>query len=212
MKYIFLSFTIALFACNSTPEATQKEVEKKETVDSIITPAQPAESTAKTTIAETGDNCKHGEAKPILKKGSFPKTSFELQSNKSTGIETIHFDNGDKLIIKNWGCDYDALTFRFETNRFHEEPSNAGFWYKRAVTLMNEINKKLEASINVAKGTERLVTQIEEDVPNGYENLKLNEELDFEDGPIRTFVCIDKVEKLDEKRFAVEVTFAKGPL
>jgi hypothetical protein len=138
--------------------------------------------------------------------------SFELSQDKKQGIETVDFENGDKLIIKNWGCEYYALTFRFETSRFQSELTDVGFWYKRTVTMLNEINKKTDAPIDIVKGTDRLMNRIEEEVPNGYQNLEFGEELNFEEGEIRSSVRIDKVEKLNDKKFAIEVTFATGPL
>lgn len=207
MKYLLLSFTLVLFACHSSNEAVQNKEEKTMIPDSI-----PAKQEGKTRIAETGTNCNRGTAEPIVRKGTFSNSTFELQPDKLTGVETINQDNGDKIRIRNWGCDYYALTFRFETDRFKGEPSNVGFWYKRTVTLLNELNKNLDAPVDIVKGTERLITAIEDNVPTGYENMKYNEEFDFGEEAPRNFVSIDKVEQLDNGKFAIEVTFAKGPL
>ncbi len=211
MKYIFFSFALVVLACN-TSEKSVTETETLSAVDSSTTQGPEDIAAGRTIIPETGINCIHATATPVVKKSSFPQTTFQLQSDKQTGIETIQLENEDKVIIKNWGCDYYVLTFRFETSRFQEDPANLGFWYKRAVTLLNEINKGLDTPIDVIKGTERLVVQIENDLPNGYANLQLNEELSFNDETPRSFISIDKIEKLDEKRYAVTITFAKGPL
>lgn len=210
MKYIVLSLSLILFACNTTSETVQEETKEKLEVDT--TTSTPSEMPGKTVIRETGAACKNHVSGSVLKKGAFQKTQFELQPDKITGIETIDMENGDKVIIKNWGCDYVALTFRFETSRFQEEVSNAGFWYKRAVTLLNEINKNIDAPVDVVKGTERLVTEIEAGVPNGYQDLKFNQEFDFGQDTTRNFVTIDEVEKITDKKFALKITFARGPL
>lgn len=207
MKYIFLSLAVTTFFACSSPAVKQEE--QSHVIDSAIAP--PAVETERTRIAETGTDCKRKEPMPIVKKGSFPDERFELQPGRQVGIETFKNQNGEKVTIKNWGCEYIALTFHFETARFEGELSNTGFWYKRTATLLNELSGKLDAPIDIAKGAERIVTEIENDVPNGYQNLKLNKELDFEDSP-RSFVSIDKVEKIDSQKFAIEVTFAKGPL
>ena len=210
MNYFFLSATLMLFACNANHETAQQETIEKPTLDSVE--SRPSEVIAKTNIIDGGNDCIHQVTQPTLKNSTYPKAGYQLK-NESSSIETIDLDNGDKLILKNWGCDYAALTFRFETVRFQEEPSNAGFWYKRIVTLLNEVNKNLDKPpVDVEKGTERLVTQIENDLPNGYENLKFGEELDYGEEAIRSFVRIDNVEKLDDKKVALEITFAKGPL
>ncbi len=209
MKYLSLQLVLLLFACNSSTEPKHEPKQKTETQDSIVT--SPAVTSAVTTIPETGTNCNRGEPQPLVKKGNFSNATFELQANKQIGIETFQNENREKITIRNWGCEYVALTFRFETSRFEAELSNTGFWYKRTATLLNEINAKLQAPVDIVKGTERISTEIENNVPNGYANLKLNEELDFEDNP-RSFVRIDKIEKLDGQKIAIEVTFAKGPL
>ena len=209
MKNLFLCFAIVLVSCSHGDEPAELPAEKS-IPDSIISPL--VSTTVKTIIKEDGSSCTRGVPGSIIKKGAFKKMSFELKPNKLVAIETIDFENGDKLIIKDWGCDYYALTFRFETSRFQSEPTNIPFWYKRSVTLLNEINKEINARIDVVKGTDRLMNQIEDEVPNGYKGLALNKELDFEEGEIRSFVSIDKVEQLTDKKFAIEITFAKGPL
>jgi hypothetical protein len=209
MKNIFLSLIITLAACNPSRETKKETQQKDETTDNVFT--MDAVTPTQTIISESGNDCIRGEPTALSKKGSFKKAVFERSPDRHTGIETIELENGDKVIIKNWGCEYFALTFRFETSRFEGELSNTGFWYKRIASVLNEISEKLDAPIDIVKGTERIATEIENDVPNGYQNLKLNKELDFEDNP-RSFVRIDKLEKLDGQKFAMEVTFAKGPL
>jgi hypothetical protein len=211
MRYLFICLTAVLFACNSSTETKQTTEEKTMSIDSLIV-QHPDSSTVSTLAGDTGTNCVRGAAEPIIKKDIFPKSTFQLQPDKLTGIETVELDKGDKLIIKNWGCKYYALTFRFETSRFQNETSNVGFWYKRAVTLVNEVVKGIDAPLDLAKAKEAIAEQIETDVPNGYSNLKYGEEIDYTEGEIREFVSIDKVEQLSDKTFAIEITFARGPL
>lgn len=196
--------------CNSTQDTVQTEVKEEALVDT--TTSTPSLMPEKTVISETGTNCKHAVSQSLVKKGSYPNATFQLQTDKNSGVDNIKFDNGDILTIRNWGCNYAALTFYFETSRFQDEPTNAGFWYKRTVTLLNEVHKNLETNVDVAKGTERLVTQIENNISDGYQNLKFDEELPFGEDAMRNFVIIQKVEKLSDKKYGIEVTFAKGPL
>src|SRR3954468_17878599 len=188
MKKISFCFAIALIACNTSEKSAEKVVTEIQLADTASVAI-----TDKTIIAESGSNCVRDVPVAIVKINAFPKMSFELQPNKQVGIETIDLENGDKVIIKNWGCNYYALTFRFETSRFQSEPTNIPFWYKRTVTLLNELTSKIEAPapIDIERGTDRLMNKIEEEVPNGYQNLAFNKELDFANG-LRSFVCIDK--------------------
>lgn len=189
--------TIGLFACNSATDKQKKKREKPLLADSISI-------TEKQTIQA---NCSRGAAKPIIKKTVYPQTTFILQPDGITGIETVNFDNGDKLLIKNWGCESYVLTFRFETSRLQKDPTNFDFWFKSAGTLMNEILDGLEAPIDIQKGIDKLVTHV-----GNNQTLKLREEIDFGGRDIRSFVSVDRVEKLTDKRYAVEISFATGPL
>jgi hypothetical protein len=212
MRYLLICLTALLFACNSATDTKQPAEEKTISIDSVIT-QHPAPASAVSTLAgDTGNNCLRGVAAPVVKKDIFPKSTFLLQADKLTGIETVKLDKDDKLTIKQWGCAYYALTLRFETTRFQNEPGNVGFWYKRAVTLVNEVAKGIDAPLELSKATEVIVEHIEEDVPNGYTNLKYGEEMDISNSAIRQFVSIDKVEQLSDKKFAIEITIARGPL
>jgi hypothetical protein len=212
MKYMLLCFAILLFACNSATDNKPTSEEKNMRVDSLIVQHPAPVVPLSTLAADTGKNCVRGAAVPVIKKNIFPKNTFQLQADKVTGMETVELDKGDKLIIKQWGCDYYALTLRFETTRFQNEIGNVGFWYKRAVTFVNEVAKGIDAPVDLAKATEAIAEHIEEDVPNEYRNLKYGEEIEISNGAIREFVSIDKIEQVNDKKFAIEVTIARGPL
>lgn len=161
---------------------------------------------------QSNSNCIRGKAAPIIKKSVSMKTTFQLQPDSLTAIETVYFINGDKLIIRNWGCEYYILTFRFETARFQSNPKDLQFWFKRAVLLVSELDKSLDAPIDVMMGINKLKKYIDGDQPNNYQNLKLGRQIDFGGNEIRNFVTIDKIEKLTDKKFAVEISLATGPL
>jgi hypothetical protein len=50
------------------------------------------------------------------------------------------------------------------------------------------------------------------DEKNGYKNLQLGEEIDFGGNDIRSFATVDRIEKIDDKKFGVTISFATGPL
>ncbi|MCX6181869.1 MAG: hypothetical protein NT150_08075 [Bacteroidetes bacterium] len=135
-----------------------------------------------------------------------------MNSDSLTATETIDFDNGDKLIIKNLGCEYYILTFRFETSRFQDDTNNIQYWYKKTVLLVSELYKGLDAPIDIKKGVDKLITHIDEDMLNNYANLKFGQEIDYGGDEIRDFLTIDKVEKLTDKKFAITISFSTGAL
>ncbi len=196
MNRLILVLTIGLFACNSATDR-QKKTSEKPLADSVALTEKQIVLT----------DCARGAAEPIIKKTVYPQTTFVLQPDSLTGIETVTFDNGDNLTIKNWGCEYYVLTFRFETSRFQQDTTNLDFWFKSAASLTSEVFDGLEAPIDLQKGIDKLVAHVDNN-----EILKLRDEIDFGAGDIRSFVSVDRVEKVTDKKYAVEISFATGPL
>ena len=130
-----------------------------------------------------------------------------MQPDSLSGIETVNFENGDKLIIKNWGCEYYVLTFRFETSRFQQDTTDLKYWFKTATGLVTEIFDGVDSPIDIKKGITQLTNHIDSD-----KNLKLGDEIDFGGNEIREFVSVDRIEKLTDKKYAVEISFATGSL
>jgi hypothetical protein len=158
------------------------------------------------------NNCTRGRAEPIIKKDIFPNTTFVLQPDSLTATETVIFKNGDNLIIHNCGCEYYVLTFRFETTKFAQDATNLLYWYQAAGILMTGMLASLNAPIDIKRGLVFLESYYLRDKKNNYINLKLGEEIDFDGSDIRTFVTLDKIEKLSDKKFGVTISFAMGPL
>jgi len=196
MNRLILVLIIGLFACNSTNDKQNNTFEKP-LIDSVSMIEQQNVLT----------NCARGVAEPILKKTVFPQSTFVLQSDSFTGIETLTFDNGDNLTIRNWGCEYYVLTFRFETSRFQQDTTNLDFWVKSVASLTRELLHGLDAPIDISNGIDKLIAHLDN---NG--TFKLREEIDFGADDIRSCVSVDRVEKVTDKKYAVEITFATGPL
>jgi hypothetical protein len=208
---IILTFglTLGMSYCNSAYSRQKLTMEKSVTIDRF---SLQEKQIIETSVFYQNKGCVRGKAEPIIKKGVYHNTIFVLQRDSLTGIETVSFNNGDKLIIKNWGCEYYALTFRFETSRFQQETTNLYYWYKCADVLMNEMLNGLDAPIDIKNGLNKLMKRVDKDQPNKYKNLKLGEQIDFGGNDIRSFVSVDKIEKITDKIYAVEITFAIGPL
>ena len=205
INILIFGLTFELFACNSSAGIQEKIRETTSLVDTV-------KQTEIAAVKDLRDDCVRGQAEPIIKKTVFTKTKFILQSDSLTAIETVEFDNGDKLIINNWGCEYYTLTFRFETSRFQDNTTNIPYWFKKSVLLVSELYKGLDAPIDIKKGIDKLVNHIDIDMLKNYANLKFGQEIDFGGEEIRDFVTLENVEKLTAKKFAITISFTTGPL
>ena len=117
---LIIGLTLGLFACNSAADIQESNVEKSPTADSV----QLTNNKTTEIEQEQSKDCVRGQAEPVIQKEDYPNTTFILQADSLTAIETVTFDNGDKLIIRNWGCEYYVLTFCFETTKFQQDTTN----------------------------------------------------------------------------------------
>lgn len=209
MNRLILVLTIGLFACISVTNKSKNTSGESVSKDSL---SLIASQNFETPNQIQNKNCVRGKAKPIIDKTVYPKTAFVLQPDSLSGIETVTFDNGDKLIIKNWGCDYYVLTFRFETSRFQRDTTDLKYWFKTATGLVTEILDGVDAPIDIKKGITQLTNRIDRDQSANFKSLKLRDEIDFGGNEIRDFVSVDRIEKLTDKKYAVEISFATGSL
>jgi hypothetical protein len=121
----------------------------------------------------------------------------------------VDLKNGERLIINNWGCEYFVLKFRIETERFQADTTNTIYWLDKAVILMKEIENGIDAPLNIQGGIESIRIHMASMDSRTYE---LGEEIVFKDDIIRDFVTLDRVQRINDKRFALEISFATGPL
>lgn len=161
---------------------------------------------------ENSFECVRAEPEPIINKEIFPNTTFRLEKNKefpfeSLGYETVEFENGDKLLIENIGCENFTLVFHFETKRFLHDTDDARFWYKTAAGLIAQTNKGILESYKINNGLKALNSHIEKN-----KNLKFDEEIDYCGADIRCVITLDKVMKLENKKVEITVSFGTGPL
>ena len=194
--------------------ATKETTEKYQPVLDSVTeePTQElissTESTIDTTAQETTESydCPRGHAESVVKKAVYPQSIFKLTDDNRTGTETVTLDNDDQLIIKSWGCEYYILTFRFETARFKGDTIDINYWLAKAVILMNEIGKGIDVPIDIPGGSaavSKLVTE--------KRNYLLGEEIVYREGSVRGFVTFDRIQKINDTKFAIEISYASGP-
>lgn len=201
---IGICLSLVLFACNSTADRQERSSKNSNLSDSVtLTSIQQTENEKEMTF-----ECVRGQAEPIIKKTVFPNTKFLLQADSLTAIETVSFDNGDKLTIRNWGCEYYVLTFRFETSRFKADTTSMKYWYLTTYKILKELKQGIDAPVNIEKGLQALNSHISK---NGFD-LKLQTEIDYAGEEIREFITLEQIEKLTDNEFAITFSFTIGPL
>ena len=144
---------ICLTNCGQPTKTEQNEIVNADSIrkEGKTTKAEPADTTK---ANDKGDSdCIRGQAQSVIKKSVYPNTTFKLNEDNRTGTETVGLKNGDKLVINNWGCEYYALTFRFETNRFKADTTDIDYWINKALFLMKEIENGLDAPLDIPGGT-----------------------------------------------------------
>lgn len=203
---------LGLAACESGAPKQAQNQRAKPQPDTLALQVPAAEEPKAPANTVDNSDCTRGAAEPILKKSIFPKATFQLLPDKITGIETVQLSNGDQLSIRNWGCESYVLTFRFETVRFQADTSNTLFWYQKTASFMQDITRGIDAPIDIKKGLNSLAYRIKKAQKPGADRLKIGDKIEFEAGDIRQYFTIDRIEKLSDKKYAVEVSFAIGPL
>lgn len=199
MKYCLILFVLATLSCNSNSTRIDV-VENKLIIDTII--SQPKEK---------AHECTRGVPEPLIKTSRLPDTKFSLSIDSTIGFEETRLNNGDKLSIKNWGCEYYTLTYQFETSRFSADTNNLSFWFKRAEILLTGTLGLVDAPLNIKKGIMHLeYYNYHADKDNNRQ--QLGEEIDFGGDVIREFISVDRISILKDSIYIVEISISMGPL
>ncbi|MGC3946281.1 MAG: hypothetical protein QM762_17480 [Chryseolinea sp.] len=203
---LFFGVVVSILAgCQSRTEENQSDDSTSAAYDTI-------EALVDTVGQPSGDGveileCPRGVPERIVKASVEPQPTFELDKGKNMGMETLQFQNGDKLIVKNSGCEYFVVTFRFETNRFKADTSDMMYWLDKSAVLVSEVSDAIDAPLDFHDG----VTMIKKF--NGPEvRYEPGQDIVYSDGEIKQVASLDRVQKLSDSRYAVEVTFMLGPI
>jgi hypothetical protein len=157
--------------------------------------------------------CARSIPQPIINKSVFPNSKFVLKNIDygavvvPLGLETVEFNNGDKLVITNSGCEYFTLSFQFETGRGKDDVTDAKYWFTRSVELMRQTEKGIDKSFDISRGIKAL-----EDYSKSNTNPLIDKDVDYGGQDIRSFFKLEEVKKLDNNKFMVRVSFSVGPL
>ena len=157
--------------------------------------------------SDTESDCVRGPAEPVVDKKVFPNSAFRLNEDKFTGTETVNLPTGDRLLIRNGGCEAYMLTFEFETSRFKGDTSDAYLWAGNSVKLMKEAQKGIKAPIAISAGTRTLENLLQKTV-----RFEFGEEVPFEEGEIPSMLTLNRVKQLPNKKYLVSLTYYTGPL
>lgn len=201
--------SVLLIGCQTKETSDQSTLTESDTIDqtSSATPATvKADNLEIVAAVEDDSGCVRGQAEPIVRKSVYPNAVFKLNSDNHSGTEVVNFENGDKLTIENGGCEYYVLAFRFETSRFQADTTDILFWLDKGITLMSEVEDGID-SYYVTQGIKGL-----KDFLKTSNNLTLGEEIVFNDSDIRDFASVDRIQKITDKKYAIEISFATGPL
>jgi hypothetical protein len=149
--------------------------------------------------------CIREQARSVVSKNVYPNAVFRLNDDHHTGTDKIDLKNGERLMIRYWGCEYYVLTFQFETSRFQADTTDVLFWVGKGYQLMTEVEKGID-SPQVTQGIEGLKTFLK-----APKKLRLGEEILFSSGEIRNYATVDRIQKLDGKKYRIEISFLSGP-
>jgi len=202
-NFKFILIPLILLGCHRGPASP---------VDSFKTDSIISNHKVKTDTLTPVTDAVRGQATRILKTSFFPSSTFVLLGDSITGIETTQLENGDKLILTNCGWEYYTLAFRFETTRFEKDTTDIHFWCIKAIEMMQSIEPGLDAPIDIKVGTKKFLEFLDGDAKNNYSNVSLGKEIDYGGDDIREFVWLNRIEKIDGKRMAIEINYSMGPL
>lgn len=153
--------------------------------------------------------CARAIPKSIVNKSIFPNTKFVLKKDANRvpyGLETLRFNNGDKLVITHTGCESYILNFQFETSQFAADITDTKYWFARSIQLMRQTEKGIETPTQIHKGIQALKKYSKTERP------EIGKEIDYGGKDIRSVVSLIEVKKLENKKFVVTVNFYDGPL
>ncbi|MEO7991510.1 MAG: hypothetical protein ABI663_18300 [Chryseolinea sp.] len=202
-----LTVIILFIGCQTKSTTDQVVIVNADSIVDNVTQNKKTTDSVKNEEEFDYSECIRGQAASVIKKTVYPNSTFKLNKDNHTGTETIDLVNGDKLIINNWGCEYYVLTFRFETTRFQADTTDIKYWLDKAVILMNEIEKGLDAPLDTPGGTLATKKYLDESKTHS-----LGEEIAYDDDVIRDFVTFDRVQKISDTKYAIEISYATGPL
>jgi hypothetical protein len=103
-----------------------------------------------------------------------------------------------------------VLRFRFETSRFAADTSDVEYWGNTGSTLMSEVKKGLKTPFDIAQALNKLSARLEQGKSGS--SLNLGDEIDFGGPDPRQYLVIERVSKLTDNSYALELSLNYGPI
>jgi hypothetical protein len=145
------------------------------------------------------DDCVRSIPEPIIDTTKFPNVSFVLKNR--VGYETLKFDNGDILEIKNAGCEYYSIVFCFKTSEYIADSTDFRGSCESIIKLLEKIKDAQKSAIDINNAISALKA-FEENANN---NLK--SEIIIRDDEIREFAIINQIKKISSKNLYLKFKY-----
>ncbi|RTQ47858.1 hypothetical protein EJV47_18235 [Hymenobacter gummosus] len=152
------------------------------------------------------DGCVRGLPEPVLNKAVFPTATFQLNKARREGLETARLGGGTRLSLRNSGCEYYTLTFRFE-GQLGTTPTDTRGWYRQAAALLRQTAPGLQASVHPLQAATALTRAAAARAAPA-----LNQELYYGGNDVREYVTLDQARRVGSNGYFLELTVALGPL
>ena len=204
---LFLVFSVLLISCDLSRSA---QVDKN--YSATVQPTTENKTQEKQSNGKDSIECVRTEPESIINKDVFPNTTFQLKKNEefpfqNLGFENVKFENGDKLLIENIGCENFTLVFHYETSRFSHRIDDVQSWYQTAADLLTETNKGISNQDLLDGELKALKIYIKET-----KKLKYKEEIEYCGSEIRCVISLEEVKRLEGEKVKITISSGIGPL
>jgi len=199
--WFLIAISVSLFVDCQTSEASNSG--KKGLKDSVKTEHTiPPDTINK---PESGkDDCVRSIPEPIIDKSKFLNSDFTLKDR--IGYETVRFDNGDLLKIRNEGCETYSISFCFETSESMANSTDVKNTCETFMKLLGRIKDAQNSPIDLNEVISVLKVYKESAGAN------LHSEIIIDNGDIREFATVVQVKKVSPVKSVFEIEISIGPL
>lgn len=199
---VVVCLVLLVAACRSRNESQTNDIAPYDTIENFVDTVGPGSGDAVDFV-----DCPRGTPERIVKTNVEPQPTFVLNRERNMVTESLQFQNGDRLEVRNGGCEYFVVTFRFETGRFSADTTDMIYWLNKSAVLVSEISDAIDAPLDFNDGVSAIKKTIRPEV-----RYEPGQEIVYAEGEIRQFTSLNRVQQLPASKYAVEVTFALGPL
>lgn len=153
------------------------------------------------------EDCYRGLCKPVVIESKFPNSLFVLQSDSLEAYESFNLSNGDYVSIRHWGCEYYQYTYRIETKRFNADTTDVAYWLDVSMKLLGELKVGIKSPVNFDNAIACVKLRYQRAFVEKSDHYHFTDPLYYGKGETRDAISIDRVEKLGDKGYAIEITF-----